>query len=63
MTRPYNKDELLIVMGTLNRTHRTENTIVRATADWIVHPRYDLNDVHSDVAVIKVFDFILKSHT
>lgn len=54
MTREYKKDELVIVMGTLVRTNKIENTIVRTTENWTIHQNYDTDDIYNDVAVIKV---------
>uniref|UniRef100_A0A336KSN7 CSON014892 protein n=1 Tax=Culicoides sonorensis TaxID=179676 RepID=A0A336KSN7_CULSO len=50
----YELDELYIVMGTLNRTERTNNTIVRATAAWKIHENYDREDMPFDIALIKL---------
>lgn len=57
MIKEYTKKDLLIVMGTLDRTNKTENTFVRATEDWVIHPSYDPDDMPNDVAVIKVMFF------
>ncbi|XP_063709741.1 ovochymase-like [Culicoides brevitarsis] len=54
ITREYKKDELYIVMGTLDRTNKTQNTIVRATEDWTIHPDYDTELVNNDIAIIKL---------
>lgn len=49
-------------MGTLVRTNKTAHTIVRTTEDWTIHPKYDIDDVYNDVAVIKVMYYTLFSN-